>query len=326
MLEEVLSSLLNKPEHEKNHILSLYKQLLEDEKVRQLTSLLANITDDSGEPTFTRADTLSRIERYINSANRDTVKSQQGEIKPITTSFTIVCVDFAGLGSELDNFHYGIVWEEQRKRDNVSIIPTTSFKSHKTIETDLTFNIGRVGFLQGETVVLMSQITSVSRKRIRKVRHLNPTTNSRENVKLLPMQQNRIKDGFRIYGLKERSLYNEFIRESFLDTLPILGDPELQFNHLNRPVRIVNNSKGELTYQLYGDEKIHSIKRAPYILPAAISRNKLLKNWVEAVAKIDASSKFEKSREDIRQQAYSEIQSAIQSFEDIHQENQKNVD
>jgi len=49
----------------------------------------------------------------------------------------------------------------------------------------------------------------------------------------------------------------------------------------------------------------------------------LLKNWVEAVEQRDASNRVEKSREDIRQQAYEEIEMAIQSLEDMHQVKRK---
>ncbi|WP_189338254.1 type II toxin-antitoxin system PemK/MazF family toxin [Paenibacillus sp. IHB B 3084] len=316
LIEQFLLDLLNKAEYEKKHLLSLYKHIMDDQKVRQITAQLMHIKDDAGVPNLTREDTLSRVKRFIDSANKDTVKDPtSGVLKPITTQFMVVCVNFTGIGSEQDEFHYGIVWDEQRKRDNVSIIPTTSFKAEKTLDTDLSFNIGHVSFLQGETVVLMNQITSVSRKRIRNVRHKNPITDKFEIVKLSPEQQNRIKDGFRIYGLKERSLYNEFIYNSFVDTLPILEYPEVQYFHLNRPIRLVENYKNKLTYKLYDDEKVYVIERKPYKLPSGTNRIGLLKSWVEAVAIMDPlSKKIITMRDKVRQSAYEEIQNAIQAF------------
>lgn len=260
-------------------------------------------------------DTLNRISRYVDSAKNHIRKDDRGLHLPKASRFMIVRVNFAGLGTELDDAHYAIVWEEHRKRDNISVIPTTSFKPVSTLETGLTFNIGHVDFLSGETVVLMDQIISISRKRLQAVRHYNPGTERREIAKLSRDQQFRVKDGFRIYGLHEATFFNEFLRDSFKDTLPELQDPDVQFDHLHRPVITIQNTKNELIYQLYNDTRHFKISRKLFA-KHGIDRYQLLSDWVNAKAQVDrATARVIKTREEVRKDGYAKIQAAIEAWE-----------
>ncbi|MFB5678778.1 hypothetical protein [Paenibacillus terreus] len=315
MLEDFLRDLLDLPPSERDELLALNQHLMKDRQIKIITKKLTQITDDTGMAQFTREDTLNRISRYVESAKNHIRKDDNGLHLPKASQFMIVRVNFAGLGTELDDVHYAIVWEEHRKRDNISVIPTTSFKPESTLETGLTFNIGHVDFLGGETVVLMDQIISISRKRLQAVRHYNHGTGRREIAKLSKDQQLRIKDGFRIYGLHEATLFNEFIRDSFKDTLPEFQDPDVQFDHLHRPVITIQNTKDELIYQLYNDTRQFTISRKLFAKPG-VNRYQLLIDWINAKAEVDrATLEIVKSREEVRKEGYAKIQAAIEAWE-----------
>ncbi|WP_139331797.1 hypothetical protein [Paenibacillus macquariensis] len=302
-------------EFERSEMLGISNGLILDSQLKKLAKTLSQIVDDSTTPAYTRLDTLDRISRYVDSAKKHSIKDDRtGELKPVVSQYMIVRVNFAGLGSELDNIHYGIVWNADRKRDHISIIPTTSFKPASTLETGETFNIGKVGFLSGETVVLMNQITSVSRKRIRTARHFNPTSDKKELVKLSLLQQKRVMEGFRIYGLKEESLSSKYIRNSFSDRLPMFDDPELQYQHLHRPIIEIENTKDLVVYRLYDSEQEFNLHRKPFQLMDS-TRNNVIKDWVEAKAIWDPDTEtFVKERDEVRKDAYIVIQDAIEKF------------
>ncbi|MFC5402295.1 hypothetical protein [Cohnella soli] len=316
MLDNFLKDLLNMSQTEKMELLQLYQELMRDQQLKLLTKTIASITDDACTPAYIKKDTLDRVGRYVVAAKQHTrVEKSSGQHEPILEKYMVIKVNFAGLGSELDSTHYGIVWETGRRRDHVSIIPTTSFKQESTIETGESFNIGKVDFLDKETVVMMNQITSVSRKRITgSVRHYDPGSKRPLIVKLSDDQKKRIHDGFRVYGLEEQTLYNKYIKNSHADTLPVLADPEMQYSHLFRPVIEISNTKDLLVYKLYDDAREYRLERKSFSLTGS-TRVEALKNWVEATATLDPADPTKKTysvtRDDARRSAYAVIQTAI---------------
>nr|WP_281258733.1 type II toxin-antitoxin system PemK/MazF family toxin [Melghirimyces profundicolus] len=144
-------------------------------------------------------------------------------------------VRFAGLGSEINDFHYAIVWNVHRRRDHIVVIPCTSFKDESTVETETTFNIGQVGFLESQTVIMMDQITTISRKWISKTKHKAGPKGPSQYVSLVQPQMERINEGFRVLGLGEKILYHE-IRDD-VKRLPLFANHAEQYSHLHRPIR-----------------------------------------------------------------------------------------
>ncbi|MFC3803005.1 hypothetical protein [Cohnella sp. GCM10012308] len=308
-----MKELLNMPEREKNTALPLCMDILQDEHVRDINKTLSQITNDTGVPAFTRESTLARIRKFVFSAKQHLrVNTGSGEYLPPLSEMQLVTVNFAGLGSELNDLHFGIIWDVDRKRDHVSIIPTTSFKPGSTMETGVTFNLGNVGPLTGETVVLMNQITTVSRKRVQTNRFRNPATSATEVVKLSSNQKQRVYEGFRIYGLKEETLYTKHIRNAFPDTVPVFEDPEVQFTHLHRPFIEVSHSKDELIYKLYSDPNTEYKMTRQECVVQATERGQLVRAWVAAKAQINQSTQaIIKSRLDVQKDAYAALISKI---------------
>ncbi|WP_322904645.1 type II toxin-antitoxin system PemK/MazF family toxin [Paenibacillus campi] len=325
-LSILISNLAIKTPAEQKHLLELFNHFIHDNKAKQIASQIMNIKGDTFFLPHTRENKLSRIDRFVKSASRNTQKNKDGSLFPTTRPFSIICVNFAGIGSEHDEYHYAIVWTEQRSRDNITVIPTTSFKADRTLETEGSFNIGKVAFLQDETVVLLEQLTTISRKRIQKIKHLNPLTNNLEIVTLSKTQQERIKDGFRIIGLKEKSLYKEFIEKSFQDTLPVFSNHSLQYTHLNRPIKVIKNTKETLSYSLYESEEVFTMNRKPYILSKSLTRSILLEKWKKAVAKKnEKTNHIIATRKQAQENAYQEIQNAIKLYTDqIEKSNSSN--
>lgn len=190
---------------------------------------------------------------------------------------------FSGLGSETDQEHFAIVWRSPRKSDAIVIIPTTSFKEESTQEHGIEFNIGKIDFMGKETVVLLEQMTTISRKRIdrrqlHKTRQLiskNPVKHKFATISI--DQKNRILDGLRVYHFGETTIY-QFLKDTEIDKLPRLSDYAVQLGHLHRPfIKDVQNSDTDkLVYALHEDpNKFYTIERFRLILFKYIDRFKL---------------------------------------------------
>lgn len=313
MLDDFLLELLKKPVDERIKYINTFTSVMRDSELHKLTTRIDSITDDANTATYTKVDTLKRIDRFVQSAKTHSRIKDEFYTPPLDP-FQLVLVNFAGVGSEWDDCHYAIVWDTKRKRDHVTIIPTTSFKAESTIESGTQFNIGQVGFYQEETVALMNQMTTISRKRILKYRHYNPNTkNPPAIVRLSKPQQERIKDGFRIFGLREQTLYESHILDNYRDRLPEFEYPEIQYHHLNLPYIVISSDMDCLIYKVYGDEREYKLFRKPYQID--VDRNKLLKKWFEAKAQIHPDTKeVIKSRDDVRRDSYADIQAAILTF------------
>lgn len=311
---EFNSKLLGEPSGYRSELLKHYNTILSDQDLLEVVRHLDRVKDDPGELAYTRSDTLKRIQRYVNSAAKETRKGPDGTRIPRVGKFEIAKVNFAGLGSELDDKHYAIIWEAYPKRDHVVVIPTTSFKEISTLETGTSFNIGCVGAMQAETVVTLGQITTLSRKRIINVEGYRDGTRKVYH-KLNPAQQARLLDGFRVFAFGERTLYDRFIKSTLQDRLPMFLDHDVQYAHLHRPVVVIQEEPDELKYSLYGDPAtVYILQRKPFTLATGQTRSRLLKEWVDAVGIMDVPNGINITREMSKNQAYTAIKQAIQAF------------
>lgn len=310
MLNKLLQSLAKHDPHKQKELLDWFTNISEDPLFQSLVKSLNEVEDDPKDKHHTRQNVFKRIRRFILSARRSPrykINNQgKKEYLPVTNDGELIYVRFSGVGSELDDDHYAVVWKAQRHLDQVLVIPTTSFKPKSTIESPIVFNIGKVDFLENETVVLLNQITVISRKRILRTKHVNKATQQELPAKLNQNQIERIKDGLRVLFLGEHTLFEEFLY-MHQDRLPLLEDPHEQYSHLHRPFIRIRDNIDELEYALYCDPNVtYRIKRIPTSLRRS-DRKKLLYNW------INATETDTKSRNKARDDAYNTIKSAMKS-------------
>ncbi|SDY86873.1 hypothetical protein [Thermoactinomyces sp. DSM 45892] len=293
-----------------NELLAYIQKASEEEVLRKIVKELCLIEPDPNVPTRTRQDTLERILRFVTIARkhdevRFSPKHKKNIYVPTIRTGELVVIQFAGLGSELDDIHYGVVWDVKHALDQVSILPTTSFKPNSTKENGLTFNIGQVGFLREETVVKLQDATSVTRKKILSNRHLDPhdPEGKLKNVRLNNQQMERIQDGLRVKDFKENTLFQEILTHR-QDCLPIFDDHSVQYTHLNRPFIIHSSSHDQLRYTLHNQpNEIYTLYRKKTMLSRS-ERKKLLYEWANATGR----TKDERIRN--QEIAYTKIQVA----------------
>lgn len=318
-LFKLIEKIKDLPEKEQEQLLSHFEKISEEESFKKIVKNICLIEDEDKVPNRTRKDTLERIERFTESAKtkHEFHFRNKEQYMPILQRGELVEVRFSGLGSEIDQPHFAIVWNEQRKKDPVVVIPTTSFKKEFTIESPSAFNIGKIGFMNKETVILLDQITTISRKRINtaslnKTVKYNKKLGKKEHAKITKEQENRIKDGFKTYYLGESTLY-EFIRDAEGTTMPILSSYNEQIKHLHRPFLKIEKkcTPDMLVYSLYEEpEKEYIIYKFPYTV-SPNHRKALLRNWINATAELDpVTQTILKQRNIVREEAYEKIKKA----------------
>lgn len=299
----LITKFLSLPDAERREWFQIMKLITQEPEFNDLIKLVAKITPDPNIPTRTRQDTLSRIKKYVNTISRHDQmfkdpRTRRTVYRPKLKPNEIILVQFAGQGSEIHDLHYGIAWYTQDNRDPVTVIPTSSFKYDSTKENGLRFNIGKVGFLPGETVVLMADITTISRKRIQTSHLLNPVTKEIGFVSLDPDQVTRVQDGFRVLGLREQTLTDVFLQQ---DRFPVLTDYDTQISHMHRPYTIEPGTTTDvLNYTVSGDNTIYTIKKAPTTVSRK-NRKHLILSW------LNATGNDPLSREQNQKQAYQKM-------------------
>lgn len=304
---------------DQEHLYEHFRTLLDDPLLLDITSHLRQIRDDPHNPNRTRINTLERINRFVRSAKQQDRFHKSGRtwfFSPILEKGYLVRVLFSGLGSEITDTHYGIVWDVELRRDHLLIIPCMSYKPETTKESATQFNIGPVGFLNSpdtllskSTVVHLDQIMPVSRKRILSHKSLLPNTRIEDIPMISRSQQQRIEEGFRVLFGRERTLYEAEIKNS-LRRIPLFEDHDLQFDHLNRLYRVIHKTQDCLVYTLLNDP---DNKFTLYLLPAACSeaqRKKRLHRWLNATGVFDKSSSpwlLVTPRTQVRQELYAHL-------------------
>jgi hypothetical protein len=227
---------------------------LEGLEQEELDAILTNIRDIEED----RKETLRRIELFTKSAKERTVfteieEQRHGKKKKVRTynpplsRLQVVKANFSGLGSELVDEHYVIVWDVKPNREQLVVIPTYSLKP-SSVEKPNLFSIGEVPVLHtitggNHTLVSVDQVTTISRKRIEVYEW------GRKRAYINRAQEKRIKEAFRVYWLRKKTLY-DIIRGYYQRYLPEFTDFNEQLSHLYRPVKerewIVDRSAGKL--------------------------------------------------------------------------------
>ncbi|MEX1031603.1 MAG: hypothetical protein WDZ91_16380 [Paenibacillaceae bacterium] len=311
----LLQTLLVLPTAQKDQTILAFNKILTEPTFHNIVKTIYLIEDDPHDLRQTRQNTLERIRRYTKSAAIKNRKNAAGFVPPVNDD-EMIYVNFSGLGAERDLEHYAVAWWTNRKDDQIVVIPTSSYKDWKTNENHLNFNIGHVGFLAKQTVVNMDQITSISRKRITKTKHINPADGRPYYVSLSPDQKDRIRDGFRILSFGNKSLHDEQIaNRAYPDRLPQFEDPTIQYAHLHRPYRIVSDTPETLEYSLYNDKTVTFKLHRKLFDPLLYNKKQLIDNWVNAKGTTGTPLKL---RQVVIDETYQLLQNATLDYETRH--------
>jgi hypothetical protein len=163
--------------------------------------------------------------------------------------------DFTGVGFEWDGPHYALVWEVNPEFDAITVIPATSQKRKLYANV---ISVGSVlGLPPGDTTLLVSDMTKVSRKRLTQVIFTHwkkgPTVS-----RLKRSWINRIVEAIAVTFGNERTF------EDYLKVFTKVAMPDdLTFLYTLRftPVKIqFDETNGVLFYRIWNRDIYHSIK------------------------------------------------------------------
>jgi hypothetical protein len=285
----------------KKNIIKYIRKALTEKSFQDIIKYTYEINDDPNNLRKEKRErTLERVRRYTSVAKKlDKLDPRQTRYFPPIEKYQVIKVIMSGLGSELDEDHFVIVWDEHPARDHITVIPTNSYKDFKQ-HSGKQFNIGTITNLPPfDTIVMLDQTTSISRKRLKQVKFPDYKGSV---IKIDDNQKKRISEGFRVMWMEEKTL-EEIIIDSFL--FPKLTSDN-QYAHLHRPCKIYEITDTILTYQLYNDENKYEVILYQHTLDEPIY-TKLIKNWSRAVAKYDDDDNLLQSREDSIKDGYGEI-------------------
>lgn len=174
-------------------------------------------------------DTLHKVIRTVNLNNltlqQSNFKCNNGIYYPILKRGNIVRCEFIGIGSEIDDTHYAIVWDCPLNSESITVIPITS----KFVEeSKRTFLLGIINdFITDKkntiikpSYVYLNKIKEVSRKRI--TPWIIPNSNPTKLVTLSNEQINRIKEAISITYLDEDCIVGKLCSTGL--QLPIVYD------------------------------------------------------------------------------------------------------
>ncbi|MGG0545135.1 hypothetical protein ABEY63_24860 [Priestia aryabhattai] len=131
------------------------------EKEEELQKILFNLNNEEKE------DLIRKITLFAKSDSKKDTKDKNDVYIPVLNKLDFVHCDFTGVGSEWDGPHYGLVWEVNPRFDAVTIIPATS-KKRKNYANIIP--VGKIlGLPKGDTSLLVSDMTKVSRRRLEPV-------------------------------------------------------------------------------------------------------------------------------------------------------------
>lgn len=158
-------------------------------------------------------DDLNTLHKVIRTVNLNNLTLQQSNFKcingiyhPMLNRGNIVRCEFIGIGSEIDDTHYAIVWDCPFNSESITVIPITS----KFIEeSKRTFLLGMINdFITDKkntvikpSYVYLNKIKEVSRKRL--TPWVIPNSNPTKLVTLNNEQIDRIKEAIAITYLDE---------------------------------------------------------------------------------------------------------------------------
>lgn len=316
-LYNVIEKIKDLPQNKQKELLTYFEKIASEKEFEKIVENIFSIENETIVTTRTRQNTLERINRFTQSAKtpHEFHARKKSNYLPIVNEGELIEIRFSGLGSETDQEHFAIIWKAQRTSDPIVIIPTTSFKEASTKETEIAFNIGKIDFMGKETVVLLDQMTTISRKRINrktlyKTRQTIDKTKGQYKFATISIEQkNRILDGLRAYHFGETTIY-QFLKETEQKKLPVLTDYEVQIKHLHRPFikNIEKSNADEFVYALYENpNKFYTIYRCD-CTEQLYKRNQLLNTWINATAEYDEETKIIiKTRHLVQKDAYDKM-------------------
>lgn len=242
----------------------------------------------SGQPEINQGITMEKLTLFAECDSRlENFDSHVQKFKPDFTKLEIVHCDFTGVGFEWNGPHYAIVWEVDPKFDSVMVIPLTS-KKRKHLPG--IFSVGQVaGLPKGETTVLVSDMTRVSRKRLSKIMYKHPR-NGVKAAKLPNPWLTRIQEAIVVIYSGEKT-FEEYIINNcgvampkdlkVLNTLrykPIKGSFDshtLKFNY-----RLWNDNQEQCIELLNPNEKIDKFTKKN-LIKDLFSEDQLIRETAE---------------------------------------------
>jgi len=140
-----------------------------------------------------RSSVVDKAMRFINiDMKSETVVKKTGRFNPEYRKFEFVHCHFTGIGFEWDFPHFALIWDIDPYMDSVLVIPTTSTPRNEHIDV---FSVNQIqGLPKGNTYLLISDMTRVSRKRLEKIVY-NHKKHGLTNPKLQKSWENRIHQG-----------------------------------------------------------------------------------------------------------------------------------
>ena len=149
-----------------------------EEAIEILKEMIEELKKVSGEDQKRIA---RKLKSFVKSDIKEEVKDKNGDFQPSFQELEIVSIDYTGVGTELNNKHYGIVFKAYKKRGAVMVIPLTSKLKE---QLPMKFNLGDLkveGMPKNESIIDLSGMGEVSRKRIKKLKQQeNPVTKKME--------------------------------------------------------------------------------------------------------------------------------------------------
>jgi len=110
-----------------------------------------------------------------------------GAIEPYFSQLDVIYCNFGGVGWELDEPHYAIVWNDDHTEEKLTVIPTTSKFTREYADE---FNVKRItGLPKTDTILTVSKMMKISRKRV----ILHPKTQMYLQGKLMRAWKYRIE-------------------------------------------------------------------------------------------------------------------------------------
>ncbi|MBL4937734.1 type II toxin-antitoxin system PemK/MazF family toxin [Clostridium sp. YIM B02515] len=194
-------------------------------------------------------NTLHKVIRITNLNNltydQAKISTEYGAFLPVLNKGDMVRCEFVGIGEEIDDTHYAIVWKAPANNETITVIPVTSTELENR---QYQFSIGLVeNFItvRGSTVikptyVYLNKMQEVSRKRITPWTYEN-TSGGSEIIKLNKEQIDRINDAIKVFYLDFNYLEKAILENGL--QLPIKY-PEYILDNAFRPIYhyILDNS------------------------------------------------------------------------------------
>lgn len=211
----------------------------------------------SGQSEINQGIILKKLTLFAECDSRlENFDSQAQKFKPDFTKLEVVHCDFTGVGFEWSGPHYAIVWDVNPKFDSVMIIPLTSQKRNHFPGV---FSVGQIqGLPKGETTVLVSDMTRVSRKRLSKVEYKHPKKSAIQFAKLPKPWLTRIQEAIVVIYSDEKT-FEEYIIDHCGVAMPKNLNDLVRLRY--KPIKGSFNSVTlEFDYRVWNDDKIQRVE------------------------------------------------------------------